>query len=143
MDETYPHFFNYDAYITQYPYHRPECTEFQKGQEIEFVASVKLHRSRVFDHKLRSIRHDYKVPVDVHFYKPTKDERANQPPSGMIAVNKVVLEAGLRSPAPSDLTFVGSVEPKHNPDYAKWVELHLGDDRALGKCRPVQTTHPR
>lgn len=31
----------------------------------------------------------------MYFYKPTKDERADQPPPGMVANNEYVLEVGL------------------------------------------------
>lgn len=36
------------------------------------------------------------MPQDLHFYAPQNDERANQPPMGMIAINEPILEARLR-----------------------------------------------
>lgn len=63
-----------------------------------FVALKDKGKSWVTNEYVLGLRRKFKVPQDVHFYAHGDDKRADQPPRGMIAINKQILEAGLNFP---------------------------------------------
>lgn len=98
--DTHVHYvFTYEGWYSQvHEYDRPSQIEFEGRAITTFAASTEKYKSRISKAHIFRCRHRFKVPMDVHFYKPQEDERADQPPKGMIAVNEQVLEAGLKFP---------------------------------------------
>lgn len=55
-------------------------------------------RSSVSEVELVVWRAKWQVPSDVHFYVPAENERPDQLPRSMVAVNYHMMESGLRFP---------------------------------------------
>lgn len=109
VDELYEHFFNYDDYVSRQPYSQACGRMHRPAQPSLYAASLDRSWSWVSkDHVLR-LCHKFKVPHNVHFYVPQDDERADQPPPRMIAINEYVLEVGLRFPLQSAISHLLAV----------------------------------
>ncbi|KAL6588238.1 hypothetical protein OROMI_001216 [Orobanche minor] len=90
------HRFNFHKYIAEHPYQPIEQTMFHPASaSLWTFGQIQSSATR---EALECWRVDFHVPSDVSFYVPTDDERADQPPEGMLAVSKMVMEAGLRVP---------------------------------------------
>lgn len=75
-----------------YHYHHPS-RKYHPYDLTKYMAS--RITSRISETYLQSLHHKYSEPQDVHFYALRDDERGDQPPCGMIAIEEPILNADL------------------------------------------------
>lgn len=72
--------------------------EYRPAKTFEFEASSDRSQSHISEDYVRVLRLQYRIPQDVHFYEPRHDEKADQPPAELIAINENTLDARLQFP---------------------------------------------
>lgn len=98
VDSDHPQYLDFSAYLVGHPPQQPVHQVFRSGRATRYHASGDVYASVATVHRLSAARYRYSTPSDVYFYVLESNKRADQPPLRIIAVNEVVLEAGLRFP---------------------------------------------
>ncbi|KAL6548830.1 hypothetical protein OROHE_008675 [Orobanche hederae] len=88
--------FNFRGYLEENPYEGAPPRFFRVASSTRWaynripstvtLADVALYRTK------------YHIPSDVHIYAPESDERADQAPDGLVAVDELVMEVGISFP---------------------------------------------
>ncbi|KAL6583856.1 hypothetical protein OROMI_003145 [Orobanche minor] len=88
--------FNFQGYLEENPYEGAPPRSFRVASSTRWtynripstvtLADVALYRTK------------YHIPSDVHIYAPESDERADQAPDGLVAVDEMRMEAGISFP---------------------------------------------
>ncbi|KAL6584985.1 hypothetical protein OROMI_004274 [Orobanche minor] len=89
--------FDFQSYLAAHPYQSSPRSDFRVAQDGPWFMNALPSTTTVED--ISKWRVKYQIPSDVHFYVPEPNERAEQPPAGMVAIDVWLLEAGLL-PAP-------------------------------------------
>ncbi|KAL6518224.1 hypothetical protein OROMI_033925 [Orobanche minor] len=88
--------FDFHSYLAAHPYQSTPRSIFRVTQDSPFFTNALSSRTTVEDISLWRVK--FQIPSDVHFFVPEPNERAEQPPAGMVAIDVWLLEAGLRFP---------------------------------------------
>ncbi|KAL6543092.1 hypothetical protein OROHE_010612 [Orobanche hederae] len=88
--------FDFQSYLAAHPYQSLPRSDFRAARDGPWFTNDLLSTATV--EEILFWRTKYQIPYDVHFYVPEPNERAENPPAGMVAIDVWLLEAGLRFP---------------------------------------------
>ncbi|KAL6495907.1 hypothetical protein OROGR_030470 [Orobanche gracilis] len=92
-----PRGFNFQAYLDENPYGRAPSRSFWVAAATTW--SYNQIPSTVTLADLARYRTKYHIPSDVHLYAPASNEREDQAPDGLVAVDELIWRLGCGSPS--------------------------------------------
>ncbi|KAL6570806.1 hypothetical protein OROGR_000356 [Orobanche gracilis] len=104
--------FNFQAYLEENPYERTPPRSFRVAAPTNWTYNRIPSTVTLAD--VARYRNRYHIPSDVYIYVPESNERADQAPDGLVAVDERIMEAGFRFPlhyAVSDLMASWNLAP--------------------------------
>ncbi|KAL6587753.1 hypothetical protein OROMI_000731 [Orobanche minor] len=88
--------FDFQAYLEENPYEGAPLRPFRVASSTRWTYN--RIPSTVTPADMTLYRSKYHIPSDVHIYVPESDERADQAPDGLVAVDELIMEAGISFP---------------------------------------------
>ncbi|KAL6581617.1 hypothetical protein OROMI_007540 [Orobanche minor] len=88
--------FDFQGYLDENPYEGAPPRPFRVASSTRWTYN--RIPSNVTPADVALYRTKYHIPSDVHIYAPESDERADQAPDGLVAVDELIMEAGISFP---------------------------------------------
>ncbi|KAL6553900.1 hypothetical protein OROMI_019573 [Orobanche minor] len=88
--------FNFQGYVEENPYEGAPPRSFRVASSTRWTYNRIPSTVTLAD--VAFCRNKYHIPSDVHIYVPESDERADQAPDGLVAVDELIMEAGISFP---------------------------------------------